>query len=145
MHELAEAIMDTLANLWVQMNFVDPESGRAYNEGAFELCDWCQNSAFTLKAADGTVVDCSDFCLPTFFNPDASGEKLTYMGTIDTPGMVAPGGYGIVRCAASESEIFGRLRRRVSKRIFHGEKPPEWREKMFHVKKHSRTKRRLGT
>ena len=132
-HEYAEMKKDELANAWRQLQVTDPESGRVYSMVAEELADWVQNFAFTLKAHDGTLVDCSDFVFPQFFNSKAQkGDQLSYMGTVSTPGEVAPQCYGIVADIQSEGQVLAAHARPSSpKRIFHAtEKPPAWREAM---------------
>lgn len=149
-HEFAEAALDSMANLWASQAVTDPQSGTEYNQLAFELCDPVQNYAFTINAADGTVVDVSDFVLPPFFDPEApAGSKFSQMGIPTAPGQVTPGGYAIVQNTNSEGQIFARLGRALTKkspkRIFHATTPPpEWREKMFEMKKYSRSKKRLS-
>lgn len=151
-HELAEAMLDSMANLWASMTVTDPQSGCAYNQIAYELADPCQNYAFTVTAADGTVVDVSDFVLPSFFDPEAAkGSKFSQMGVPTEPGQVCAGGYAIVQNTNSEGQIFARLGRVLRKckskpaRVFHATvKPPEWREKMFAAKQNSRSKKRLA-
>jgi hypothetical protein len=152
-HELAEILGDELANAWRYLGVTDPASGKIYNLAAEELCDWVQNFAFQLKAKDGTMVDCSDFVYPQFFNPEAKkGDRLSHMDTVTSPGEVAAGSYGIVANEVTPDQVFGRavraarsvLAKPVPKRIFHAtEKPPAWREAL-QGHPAGRTTRRLG-
>jgi hypothetical protein len=152
-HEIAELIGDPLANLWAQIPVFDSETGKTYSLACYEWCDWVQNYSFLLKSVDGTVLDCSDFVWPEFFNPDAQkGAQLSQMRSPTEPGQVTPGGYGIVSNEESEGQVFARVKglfrpaKHLPRRIFHSSvKPPEWRENMFQTKKHSRTKHRLGS
>lgn len=84
-HEVIELAGDGPANKWV-----DGPDGVDYS---YELCDACQSENYDL---DGVTV--ADFLLQAFFDPRAEpGSRLDYLGKIERPFSMSPGGYQITR------------------------------------------------
>jgi len=133
MHELAEMLGDRYANVWAFGKIVDKKKRRTFGAVAFELADPVQDAAFVLKSKDGTEVDCSDFVLMNWFNPDtAATAKTSYTGAAQGPFHVAPGGYLIVAKPSGETQILGRrIGGAAQNRLEHAkDAPPAWRTEM---------------
>lgn len=145
MHEIAEMLGDRFANVWAFGKIVDPKKKRrSFGAVAYELCDPVQDAAFTLKSKDGTDVDCSDFVLPSWFNPDTPTTQITSRtGAAKGPFHVASGGYLIVAQESGETQILGRRIGGASQhRLEHAkDEPPAWRTAMQAIP-HSRGTRR---
>jgi len=111
-HELCEAAGDPFVNAW-------RDDGHG-SEWAQELCDAVQETGYT---QDGIAV--SNFVLPSFFAPGASGP-YDYLGALGRPAIsaplqTAPGGYQINRTGGGgEVQVFGAIapRRRARKAHF---------------------------
>jgi hypothetical protein len=97
-HELCETVGDPFCNEWA-----DDGQGHEY---AKELCDAVQETGYVI--GDVAV---SNFLLPAFFAPGASGP-YDFLGTAAVaPFHTAPGGYQIVRPAGgAATQVLGRLR-----------------------------------
>lgn len=130
-HELAEMLGDRFANVWAFGTIKDPRSRKSFTAVAYELADPVQDAAFTMKSPLGNVdVDCSDFVLPTWFNPDTPAHEATsHMGTAHGPFNCAPGGYLIVANETNETQVFGRRLGARQDRVMHADTAPAaWRE-----------------
>lgn len=133
MHELAEMLGDRFANLWAFGLVHDPRHPkRKFGALAYELADPVQDAAFQMKSKDGTDVDCSDYVLPAFFNPDTPATQMTSRtGAAVGPMACAPGGYLIVAQEHGETQVFGRKIGAHHERVLHDEvDPPAWREEI---------------
>lgn len=102
-HELLELVGDPSANLWA-----DGPGGLSY---ALELCDPCESDAY---AIDDVFV--SNFVFPGYFDPQGGPNvRLDYMGVIEKPFGVRPGGYQIRRSHGSSTDNVW------------GQRYPEWK------------------
>ena len=100
-HEVLEVVIDPFVNLWA-----DDGSGRLY---ALEVADPVE--ADTYRIGGVTV---SNFVLPSWFDPGASGP-YDQLGLLQQPFALGAGGYAIVAAEGGVHEIFGSVA------------PPEWR------------------
>lgn len=144
-HEAAEMALDVLANAYQDGPFVDPYTRRSYAQVAVELADPVQELAYQVTV-DGSPVDVSNFVFPAWFDRRARSVKFDQMGALTAPLTLAPGGYVIVRDAATERQVLARLIGRGSpaRKVYDETSPPSaWRDRM---KLHhgGRTRRRLG-
>jgi hypothetical protein len=102
-HEIAETIGDFSVNLWA-------DDGHG-SEWAHELCDAVESWSYDIL---GVMV--SDFVLPSFFAPGASGP-WNYLATVpgspyhvSGPLATAPGGYQIKRASGTgETQVNGTI------------------------------------
>jgi hypothetical protein len=100
-HELAETAGDAFCNAW-RLN----SDGKLY---AQELCDAVQEANYEIGG-----ITVSDFVLPAFFAPGATGP-MDYLATIGTGAVTAPfqtmsGGYQLVRdLDGSETQVTGMI------------------------------------
>jgi len=99
-HEMCETQGDVACNIWC-----DDESGA---EWARELCDAVESNSYGVDLGDGQPpIMVSDFLLPAFFEPNATGpmsflaaggaSPATVQGTPSMPFQTATGGYQIKR------------------------------------------------
>jgi len=95
-HELAETLGDQSCNFWA-----DDGKGQ---EHALELCDAVENSDYLV-----TGVACSNFVLPSFFNPTHAGP-YDFLKVLTSPFQTQ--GYQIVRTSGTgETQVQGKARR----------------------------------
>ena len=130
-HELGELLGNFYANLYAFGAIKDPGSNRVFNLMARELADPVQDCAFLLTSSDNSQVDCSDFVLPGYFNPDSAPTDATsYTGAARGPFVIVKGGYAIVAKLTSETQVMARLvSAPPTERLFHPDAPPPaWRE-----------------
>jgi len=113
-HELLEMIADPAVNLYAIGKFRD-RLGR-HRSGLFglEVCDPVESNYYKI---DGVVV--SDWVRPEWFEPEhPKGKmKMDYLGVIDAPFMIAPGGYADVLSGGHWHTLRGRKAR--VKRVRH--------------------------
>jgi len=94
-HEALEAEGDLSANIWAD--------GPDGNDYAYELADAFEADSYEI---DGVSV--SNFALPSFFDPHATG-RVDFMSLGKAPFVTRPGGYQIKRTEPGAiSQVFGR-------------------------------------
>jgi hypothetical protein len=71
-----------------------------------EVCDPVQEDLYGIRAG-GMKVLVSNFVLPSYFNPFASGP-YDHLGVLDKPFSLAKGGYAVLERAGADREKFGR-------------------------------------
>lgn len=151
-HEAAEMALDILANAYQDGPFIDPKTNRSYAQVAVELCDPVQESAYPI-IINAQTVDASNFVYPSWFNRRIAIGKVDYMGVLQAPLTLAPGGYAIVRDTSKDRQVFanlfkGKAEKRPArikvkiKKIEADEPAAEWREAMKALPG-SRTQRRM--
>ena len=90
-HEILEILVDPSGNRLVPGPSVDPKHPHHRVRYLLELCDPCEDSAYSYTI-DGVVV--SDFITPHYHDPqDTSGARYSYTGALRFPRDVLPGGY----------------------------------------------------
>ncbi|MEA2784827.1 MAG: hypothetical protein QOF71_931 [Candidatus Eremiobacteraeota bacterium] len=90
-HEILEILVDPSGNRLVAGPSVDPKHPHHRVRYLLELCDPCEDSAYSYTI-DGIVV--SDFITPHYHDPqDTSGARYSFTGAIGAPREVLPGGY----------------------------------------------------
>lgn len=94
-HEVLELTGDAPANKWV-----DGPNGADF---AYELCDAVEGDSYVING-----VSVSNFVLQSFFDPKAeSGARLDFLGKVDHPFAMTPGGYQITRTEPGRvSQVF---------------------------------------
>lgn len=103
-HEAVETIGDPGVDRW--------QTGPALVEGsqfAVELCDQVQRFSYTVPTKRAGLVSVSDFVFPAALGlPGGPRDKFDYLGKLDGPFKVAPGGYQIVRNSSGHvSNVWG--------------------------------------
>lgn len=136
-HEALEMTGDRYINLWASA-----PDGYDY---AVEWSDPIENDSYSIN---GVMV--SNFTLPDWFNQSpAAGAKFDYLGKLQRPFSMTPGGYVIYKQTGSEHQKFARSARageeELSPGVFmlRGTEYPEWRKAMKQGKL-SRTRRRAA-
>jgi hypothetical protein len=100
-HEVLETIADQFVNSWA-----DGPPRAEGEEYAYEVCDPCEATAYLVVVEGVGQASVSDFVLPRFFDPDASG-LVDRLGACPGPFELAPGGYYIVRSGpGTERQVF---------------------------------------
>lgn len=89
-HEALETVGDPIINIWRDMN--------AQQETAQEMCDAVEATGYHHNGMDLT-----NFLLPSWFNPWGKAP-YDYLGQLDAPFTMTPGGYIIVREAGEVSQ-----------------------------------------
>ncbi|MDQ6943456.1 MAG: hypothetical protein M3169_13200 [Candidatus Eremiobacteraeota bacterium] len=90
-HEILEMLVDPSGNRLVPGPSVDPKHPHHRVRYLLELCDPCEDSAFSYTI-DGVVV--SDFITPHYHDPqDTTGARYSFTGTIRSPREVLRNGY----------------------------------------------------
>jgi len=90
-HEILEILVDPSGNRLVAGPSVDPKHPHHRVRYLLELCDPCEDSAYSYTI-DGVVV--SDFITPHYHDPqDTSGARYSFTGALRGPRDVLPGGY----------------------------------------------------
>lgn len=86
-HEIPEALCNWSINAWNDQNY-DPTAANV--QTAHEVCDPVEGQSFVI-AVDGLPIHCSNFVLPAWFDPGATGP-FDYMTSRGIPGAIAPAG-----------------------------------------------------
>jgi hypothetical protein len=91
--------------------FTDPRANEFCFDGdrylwAREVCDPVQARSYKIVAG-GMRVPVSNFVLPAYFNPDASGP-YDHLGVLEKPFSLDKGGYAVVERATEEKDRYGR-------------------------------------
>lgn len=108
LHELFEAMMDELANLFAMGPW--SYNGTDYTLRAYEACDPVQGITGTLKLADGTICDLPDYVLPNaYFGPAPKGAKVDALGGLTNAGDISPQGYQIAAGITDEQSVFAHV------------------------------------
>jgi len=125
-HEVLEMLADPDVNLFAQ-GFYRDRAGRRHSAFMpYEVCDAVETSIYTI---DG--VEVSNFVLPEWFEPEhADGlMKMDYLGVLDGPFMLAPGGYIDVRRRNGKTKTIWRgnanrkkVRHRLNRRLENNER-----------------------
>ena len=90
-HEILEILVDPSGNRLVPGPSVDPKHPHHRVRYLLELCDPCEDSAYSYTI-DGVVV--SDFITPHYHDPqDTKGARYGFTGALRGPRDVLPGGY----------------------------------------------------
>jgi lactoylglutathione lyase len=90
-HEILEILVDPSGNRLVAGPSVDPKHSHHRVRYLLELCDPCEDSAYSYTI-DGVVV--SDFITPHYHDPqDTTGARYSFTGALRGPRDVLPGGY----------------------------------------------------
>jgi hypothetical protein len=98
-HEVCEAFLDPSCNRWCE-----DADGTLY---ALEAADPVENESYVVSAGNVTGT-CSDFVLPSWFDPDAKdGDLIDYLGKLTTPFTIAADGYAITMQGGTVSQQFG--------------------------------------
>lgn len=123
-HEGMEALVDPGCCFWAQA-----ASGSYY---ALEVGDAVENDSYRVTPAGQPSTDVSNFCLPAWFDAQASPTaKFDWMGKIKAPFTLDAGGYAVTQTpGGAPQQIFGELY-------------PEWR-KPGKLEGPARTAKRLG-
>lgn len=101
-HEILETIVDPFVNDWC-----DGPEGQSY---AKETADPVESSQY-LITVKGNPVAVSNFVTPRYFDTQAVGGVLDFMGQLTAPFSLAPGGYYVIRDASgSPHEVFGEVK-----------------------------------
>lgn len=101
-HEALELAGDPNVNRWVDGGIHD-----AGNEICFEMCDPCEDVAYTKSTAYGDV-SVSDFVLNAYFDLAApAGSRMTFCHSLSRPWSYTRGGYLLTRRAGQVSQKFG--------------------------------------
>lgn len=95
-HELAELILDPLANYWIEA-----PNGTEY---AYEACDAVEEDTFLI---DG--IEMSNFVHISWFEPfkHLAGTKFDHLGKLKKPFSMTKGGYVITKKGGNVHEVFG--------------------------------------
>ncbi len=122
-HEVLEMLADPDVNLFAEGFYRDKASRRRSAFAHYEVCDPVEANFYKI---DGVTV--CDFVLPEWFEPEhADGAmKMDYLGVLDGPFQIAPGGYMDVLRNGKMTTIWGeeakrkkgrhRLQRRIANR-----------------------------
>ncbi|HWT04452.1 MAG TPA: hypothetical protein VN224_01730 [Xanthomonadales bacterium] len=90
-HEILEILVDPSGNRLVAGPSLDPKHPHHRVRYLLELCDPCEDSAYSYTI-DGVVV--SDFITPHYHDPQGtSGARYSFTGALRGPRDVLPGGY----------------------------------------------------
>jgi len=121
-HEVLEMLADPDVNLFAE-GFYRDKAGRRHSAFAhYEVCDPVEANFYKI---DGVTV--CDFVLPEWFEPEHEDGvmRMDYLGVLDGPFQIAPGGYMDVLRNGKSKTIWGpeakrkkvrhRLRRRASR------------------------------
>lgn len=136
-HELAEAIGDPSADLYVAEPWVGPD-GIAWTLRAKEHGDPCQGQCTTMVLTGGTIVDCGNFVTNAYFNPKApKGVKLDNMGLFTSPGELSASGYQIAARITAEKDVFADM-------VTHRGGGPHARARASKIHRASRTAKRIS-
>jgi hypothetical protein len=109
-HELAEALLDPVCNLWA--------SSSDTLMVAFEICDPVQGRVVPVQLPDRTKVGMSDYVLPAWFDPQATRGPFNAANTLQAPFQVEHGGY-VVQLDLTTGQV---------SYVF-GQKVPQWLQK----------------
>jgi len=96
-HEVLELIADAACNL-----AADDGRGQAY---ALEVCDPVEEHVYPVTV-NGQTATVSDFVLPAWFDPTASGVRFDHLGILVRPFELSKG-YAIVTPEGQSSQITG--------------------------------------
>jgi len=96
-HEIFEALGDRYCNGWVD----DPTGNKQFS---LENCDPVQDGIVQVKVGDVTV-GLSNFVLPSWFDPELVSGKVDYLGQLNHPFTISPGGYAVVRHLNKSNKI----------------------------------------
>lgn len=101
-HEVLESINDRFTN-----TFCD----NGATSWCMEMCDPCEQIGYAIEV-DGYSVSVSDFCFPSFFNPQATATNapFNYLKSFTGPFQILNGGYAIQRTGGpgTETQVFGK-------------------------------------
>ena len=113
-HELLEMIADPAVNLYAIGKFTDRHGRRRSGLFGLEVCDPVESNYYKV---DGVSV--SNFVRPEWYEPEhPKGQmKMDYLGIVDAPFMIAPGGYADVLAGGHWHTLRGREAR--VKRVRH--------------------------
>ena len=122
-HEICEALVDPDINLWVDLPSHaallggHEHRGEAY-ETPKESADAVEGNSYPITCDDGTVVACTNFLKPAWFDGEASGTVAVgggsaapydMLGVLSEPFSLAAGGYATVRdSAGTYSTVWGK-------------------------------------
>jgi hypothetical protein len=121
-HEVLEMLADPDVNLFAQ-GFYRDKAGRRHSAFMpYEVCDPVEASLYKI---DGVKV--SNFVLPEWFEPEHEDGlmKMDYLGVLDGPFMLAPGGYIDVLRNGKTKTVWGvkakrkKVRHRLNRRRHH--------------------------
>lgn len=106
-HEALEATGNPIVNRWVDLSDTQ--------EVPQEVCDGVEDSHYHHNGADLT-----NFLCPSWFNPFGVAP-FDYLGVLDAPFSLTPGGYTIVRQSGDVSQAWG-------------SDAPQWRKDLPHTR-----------
>lgn len=122
-HEICEALTDPDINEWIDLppnasllsGLENHHRGTAY-ETPKETADAVEGNSYPITCDDGTVVACTNFLKPAWFDGEAEGTvaigggvaPFDKLGVLSAPFSLAPGGYATVRdSAGTYSTVWG--------------------------------------
>lgn len=107
-HEIAEALVDSLANTWSDCGGTVSIGDATFAEIATEVADPVEGDSYAVDAGAGPVV-VSNFVTPAYFDAQApAGTPRDHLGRLTTPFSLDRGGYAVVRMApGDETQVFG--------------------------------------
>ena len=112
-HELLEMIADPGANLYADGFYRGKHGKHRAAWIPYEVCDAIEENLYKI---DGVPV--SDFLLPEWFEPEHTDRsmKMDYLGVLDRPFALAPGGYTDAMVGRQLRTIWGKNARRDRRR-----------------------------